>query len=167
MVQVQEYLEVAHLGEHERARDEEQRELPALVAQREARFVAHDGVHHWEARAEPAHEPFYDHEACDDARDGRRLDVHGERCLVAHSGLVLLLLEEDDAHGKVEEADPDKVGLTVRDSGHQECPERDEEGQAEGDGGNYGDFYFVVKYADDMHVEEAHEPGNGVRGAHG
>ena len=167
MVQVQEYLEVAHLGEHERARYEEQRKLPALVTQRKARFVAHDGVHHWEARAEPAHEPLYDHEARDDARDSGSLDVDGQGSLVADSGLVFLLLEEDDAHGEVEKAGPDEEGFPVRDAGHQEGPERDEEGKAEGDGGDYGNLYLIVKNAYDVHVKEAHETRDGVRGAHG
>ena len=55
-------LDKVHLDEHERPRDEEQRELTALVAQRIAALVTYDGVHHRETCTEPAHKPLDDHE---------------------------------------------------------------------------------------------------------
>ena len=113
------------------------------------------------------HEVLDDHEARDNARDGRDLDVHGERGLVAYAGLVLLLLEEDYAYGEVECAGSKEHGLGIGDDGHQEGAESDKEGKPEGDGGDNRDFDLVVEDAHDMHVEEAHEPGNGVRGPHG
>ena len=107
-----------------------------------------------------------DHESRDDARDGRGLDVHGERGLVPHAGLVFLLLEQDYAYGEVECAHPEEHGLGIGDYGHQEGAEGDKEGEPERDGGDDGDFHLVVEDTHDMHVEQAHEPRNGVRGPH-
>ena len=167
VVQVQEYLDVAHFGEHERPCDEEQRELAALVAQRESALVAHDGVHHRETCTKSAHEPLYEHEPRDDARDGRGLDVDGEGSLVAGPGLVGLLLEEDDSHDKVEDAYGDKVGFPFGDAGHEERSQRDKEGEARDNAWDDGNLHLVMQDAHDMHVQQAHESRDGVGGAHG
>ena len=167
MVQVQEYLDVAHLGEHERPCDEEQRELAALVAQRESAFVAHDGVHHREACTKSAHEALDEHEPRDDARNGRSLDVDGEGSLVACPGLVGLLLEEDDSHDEVEDAYGDKVCFPFGDAGHEERSQRDKEGEASDNAWDDGDLHLVMQNAHDMHVQQAHESRDGVGGTHG
>ena len=167
VVQVQEYLDVAHLGEHERPCDEEEGELAALVAQRESALVAHDGVHHREACTKSAHEVLDEHEPGDDARDGGGLDVDGERGLVAHARLVGLRLEQDDADGEVEKADPYEYGLVVGDAGHEERAQRDKEGEARDDAWDDGNLHLVVQDAHDVHVQQAHESRDGVGGAHG
>ena len=55
MVEPETDFHIAHGHEHERTCDEEERELPALVAERVTAFVAYDGVHHREAGAKTAH----------------------------------------------------------------------------------------------------------------
>lgn len=119
---------VAHRYKHEWPCDEEERELSALVAERIAALVAYDGIHHREAGAETAHQALDEHEAGNDACDGGRLDVNRERGLVAHTGFVLLLLEENHADDKVKNACADKVRFAFRNARVQKCPERDKEG---------------------------------------
>lgn len=167
VVQVQEYLDVAHLGEHERPCDEEQRKLATLVAQRESALVAHDGVHHWEACTKSTHESLDEHESCDDARDGRSLDIDGEGSLVAGSGFVGLLLEQDNADGEVEKADPYEYGFVVGDAGHEERSQCDKEGEASDNAWDDGDLHLVMQDAHNMHVQQAHESRDGVGGTHG
>ena len=121
---------VAHRCKHEWPCDEEERELSALVAERIAALVAYDGIHHREAGAETAHQALDEHEAGNDACDGGRLDVNRERGLVAHTGFVLLLLEENHADDKVKNACADKVRFAFRDARVQKCPERDEKRKA-------------------------------------
>ena len=160
-------LDEVHLDEHERPRDEEQGELAALVAEREAALVAHDGVHHREACTKSAHEVLDEHEPGDDARDGGGLDVDGERGLVAHARLVGLRLEQDDADGEVEKADTYEDGLVVGDAGHEERAQRDKEGESRDNAWDDGYLYLVMQDAHDMHVQQAHESRDGVGGAHG
>ena len=128
MVPPEARLDKVHLDEHERPRDEEQRELTALVAQRIAALVTYDGVHHRETCTEPAHKTLDEHEPGDDARDGRGLDIDGEGRLVADSGLVFLRLEKEDADGQVKQANAYENGFAVGNAGHEERTQRDKEG---------------------------------------
>lgn len=162
MVPSEARLDKVHLKEHERARNQEKRELPALVAQRVAALVAHDGVHHGEACAKAAHELFDEHETCDYKGDGGRLDVDRQGSLVADSRLVLLRLEQEYSCGKVKNADGDKERLSLGDSRHEEhaCDHKKDEPQD--DGGDDGDFGFVMQNSHDVRVEHAHEPRNGI-----
>ena len=166
MVQPEPDFYVAHRHEHERACDEEQRELPALVPERKTALVTHDGVHHRETGAEPSHQPLDEHEPGDDTCNGRGFDVDGERGLVAHAGLVFLLLEKDNADDKVKKARPDKVRLAFGDARVQKGTEANEKDESRDDGKHDGDFDFVMEQAHDVHVQHAHESGNGVFGAH-
>ena len=134
MVQPEPYFCVAHRGEHERPRDEEQRKLPALISERKTALVAYDGVHHWKTGAEPAHQSLDEHETGDDARNGWGLDIDGEWGLVAHTGLVSLLLEKDYTDDKVKEACPDKVRFAFGDTRMQKGAEANEKGEPRDDG---------------------------------
>ena len=100
-----------------------------MVAERIAAFVANDGIHHREAGAKTAHQAFDEHEAGNDTCDGGRLDVNRERGLVAHAGFILLLLEENHADDKVENASADKIRFAFGDARMQKCPECDKEGK--------------------------------------
>ena len=166
MVEPEPDFHVAHGHEHERPCDEEQRELPALVAERIAAFVAYDGVHHRETGAKTAHQALNEHEPGNHACDGGSLDIYRKRGLVTHAGLVFLLLEKDYADDKVEKAGPEKVGFAFGDTRVQKGAEADEEDESRDDGKHDRDFCLVVEQMHDMHVQHAHEPGNGVFGAH-
>ena len=128
MVQSETDFYVTHLDEHEWPCNQEQRQLPALVAQGIAAFVAHDGIHHGETGAESAHEALDQHQSAYDARNGGCLDVNGERGLVAHAGFVALLLEHDNAHDKVEGANAQEACFGIRNARHQEGAECYKEG---------------------------------------
>ena len=160
-------LNEVHLDEHERPRNEEQRELAALVAQRESALIAHDGVHHWEACTKSTHESLDEHESCNDARDGRSLDIDGEGSLVAGSGFVGLLLEQDNADGEIKKANPYENGFVVGDAGHEERSQRDKEGEASDNAWDDGNLHLVMQDAHNMHVQQAHESRDGVGGTHG
>ncbi len=162
MVESEPDFDVAHRDKHEWPGNEEQRELPALVAERITALVAHDGVHHRETGAKTAHQPLDEHEPGDDTCNSRGLDIDGERSLVTYSGLVFLLLEKDDADDKVEKASSNKVGFAFGDAGMQKSPEANEKGKPRDNGKHNGDFHFVMEYPHDMHVQHAHESGNGV-----
>ncbi len=166
MVEPEPDFHVAHGDEHERPCDEKQRELPALVAERIAAFVAYDGVHHRETGAKTAHQALDEHEPGNDSCDGGRLDIDGERGLVTHAGLVFLFLEKDDADDKIEKACSEEVGFAFGDPRVQKSAETDEKGEPRDDGKYDGDLNFIVEQAHDMHVQHAHEPGNGIFGAH-
>ena len=141
--------------------------MATLVAQRESALVAHDGVHHWEACTKSTHEPLDEHEPRDDARDGRGLDIDGEGRLVAGSGFVGLLLEQDNADGEIKKANPYENGFVVGDAGHEERAQRDKEGESCDDAWDDGNLHLVMQDAHDMHVQQAHESRDGVGGAHG
>ena len=166
MVEPEPDFHVAHGDEHERPCDEKQRELPALVAERIAALVAYDGVHHRETGAKTAHQALDEHEAGNDSCDGGRLDIDGERGLVTHAGLVFLFLEKDDADDKIEKACSKEVGFAFGDARVQKSAETDEKSEPCDDGKYDGDLNFIVEQAYDMHVQHAHEPGNGIFGAH-
>ena len=128
MVESESDFYVSHGDKHERPGNEEERTLPALVAERKTALVAHDGVHHREACAKTAHEPFDEHEPGDDACDGRCFYIYRERSLVTYAGLVLLLLEKDNAYDKVEKACSDKIRFAFGDTRVQKSAEADEKG---------------------------------------
>ena len=157
---------VAHGDEHERPSDEEQRKLPALVAERIAAFVAYDGVHHWKTGAKTAHQALDEHESGNHACDGGCFYIYRKRSLVTHAGLVFLFLEKDDADDKVEKAGPEKVCFAFGDARVQKGAETDEKGEPRDDGKHDRDLCFIVEQAHNMYVQHAHEPGNGVFGAH-
>ena len=138
-----------------------------MVAKRKTALVAHDGVHHRETGAKTAHEPLDEHEPRDNACDGRCLYIYRERGLVTHAGLVFLLLEKDNADDKVEKACSDKIRFAFGDARVQKSAEADEKGKPGNDGGHYGNLGLVVEDSHDMHVQHAHEPGNGVFCVHG
>ena len=140
--------------------------MSALVAERKTALVAHDGIHHREAGAKAAHQALDEHQPGNDTCNGGRLDVNGERSLVAHAGLVLLLLEKDDADDKVKKAGADKVGFALGNVCVQECAESDEERKPCNNRWHNRNFYFVMKDADDVHVQKTHETRNGVFGVH-
>ena len=143
---------VAHGHEHEWPCDEEERELPALVAERVTALVAYDGIHHREAGAKTAHQALDEHEPRNDACNGGRLDVNGKRSLVAHAGFVLLFLEENHADDKVKNASADKVCFAFRDAGVQKCSECNEKREP-GNNRRYNwNFYFVMENANDVYV---------------
>ena len=166
MVEPEPDFHVAHGDEHERPCDEKQRELPALIAERIAALVAYNGVHHRETGAKTAHQAFDEHETGNDSCDGGCLDIDGERGLVTYSGLVFLFLEKDDADDKIEKACSEEVGFAFGDPRVQKSAETDEKGEPRDDGKYDGDLNFIVEQAHDMHVQHAHEPGNGIFGAH-
>jgi len=157
---------IAHGDEHERPRDKEERELPALVAERVTAFVAYDGIHHRKAGAKTAHQALDEHEAGNDACDGGCLDVNRERGLVAHAGFVLLLLEENYADDKVKYTSADKVRFAFGDACMQKCPERDKKGESCDNRRYDRNFYFVVENAYDVYVQHAHKARNSILGAH-
>ena len=140
--------------------------MPALVAERIAALVAHDGIHHRETGAKAAHQALDKHEARNDTCNGGRLDVNGEWSLVAHAGLVLLLLEKDDADDQVKKAGSDKVGIAFGDVCVQKSSERDEKCKPCNNGRNDRNFYFVMENTHNVHVQETHKARNGVFGVH-
>ena len=166
MVEPEPDFHVAHGDEHERPRDEEQRKLPALVAERIAAFVAYDGVHHRETGTKTAHQALDEHEPGNHACDGGRLDIDRERGLVTYAGLVFLLLEKDDADDKVEKAGSEKVRFAFGDARVQKGAEADEKDESRDDGKHDRNLCLIVEQTHDMHVQHAHEPGNSVFGTH-
>lgn len=162
MVPTQAGFDKVHFQEHEGTCNQEQRKLTALVAQGKPTFVAHDGIHHGEAGAESAHKLLDEHESADHSCDGGSLNIYGQGSLVTNAGLVLLFLEHDETHGKVEGAYADEESFAVGDAGHEEGSHGDKAGKPYDDGGDDRDLSLVVQHPDDVGVQHAHESGNGV-----
>ena len=159
-------FQVTHLDEHERARNQEQRQLPTLVAQGITAFVAHDGVHHRETGAKATHKLLDQHESAYDACNGRSLDVDRQGSLVAHARFIALRLEHGDAYDNVKGACSDEPRFGIGNARHQEGAERHKKREPCDNARYNRNFDLVMQNAHDMHVQKAHESRNSVSGPH-